>query len=337
VHVPEGFEEHFATLRGYVDQAVALLRGRPLQTDQPVPSVRLYLLEGSIVDPAGREVDALARTEGDTLAVYAADAFGALHVLTDALFAVRDGFTGEQRRVIAELVERAAGPPEAEHSMYRTRSWLSIRMIDVLRKRGWDEAWRLIDDHPAERDRVVALFANRPGWAQLVAHYLDQRGRAALTWAPNPEVAEDALRPVLKRAEAELETIMNEMRLSRRDRRKAHREVKGTLDIYWGGSPSHRDMHRHVPGVAKQLAVAAYRAGQPLPVPELIELATRLKYWGSATKPYPYGWRPSRKPPADVGDPVRAAVTAAFAQLLSEPLRSALELDRHHLHEILGN
>jgi hypothetical protein len=39
----------------------------------------------------------------------------------------------------------------------------------------------------------------------------------------------------------------------------------------------------------------------------------------------------------DIGAPVRDAVTAAFAGLLPEPLRDALELDRHHLHEIRKN
>jgi len=66
------------------------------------------------------------------------------------------------------------------------------------------------------------------------------------------------------------------------------------------------------------------------------ELATRLAYWSTATKAHPYGWRSEdgRKPQADAGDPVRDAVTAAFAERLPESVRVALELHRHQLPEL---
>jgi hypothetical protein len=73
-----------------------------------------------------------------------------------------------------------------------------------------------------------------------------------------------------------------------------------------------------------------------VPVPELIELATRLVYWATATQPYKNGWHTEDRhiPPADVGDEVRRAVAAAFAELLPGPVRDALALDRRHVHEV---
>lgn len=238
--------------------------------------------------------------------------------------------------MIADLAERATGPkPESFPGLRFGQGWVAERALDEMRARTWDDAWRLIEDGPAERDRVVALFAGRPSWAPLVARLLDERFRTARARAPEPEVAPAAVERALKRAEAEFETVIGEMRLSRRDSRKALREAGKAHDIYWGRQPRAKDIHRHVRIRAKQLAVAAHRAGCSLPLPELVELATRLLYWGTATMPYPHGWRPANKPSADVGGEVRAAVTEAFARLLPDPMRAVLELDGQHLHRLI--
>jgi hypothetical protein len=337
-----GFVQHFATLRAYVDDTVAMLRGTPRRSDRPTPPVRFHVLETPIVDELGRAADALARweivgTRPEILDVYATDALGALHVLTEALFAVQDGFTGEQRWVIAELVERAAGrkPVIVSHRQW-AGSWLAESHYEQLGARGWDEGWQLIAGHPAERDRVVALFADRPFWAPAVGHYLDQRYLAALALAPEPTTDSDDLLLRVDDAKSELDAIINGMRLPRGERREARRQLQATMDIHGLGGPGSGDVRPLIRGLAANLAVAAHRSGQQLPARELVELATRLAYWATATTPF-RDPLPAGLTPADVGDPVRAALAAAFGRKLPEPLRAALELDRLHLHEVRKN
>jgi hypothetical protein len=118
------------------------------------------------------------------------------------------------------------------------------------------------------------------------------------------------------------------MGLPRAERRRVHRDLKRGLNSYWGKwglTHTNVSVPEHVRMFARKLAVQAHLAGRPLPEPELIELAVRLLYWSTATAPY----RES-----NVGTPVRDAAAAAFARLLPEPLRQALETDRRHLHEI---
>jgi serine/threonine protein phosphatase PrpC/pSer/pThr/pTyr-binding forkhead associated (FHA) protein len=336
VPTPDGFEREYATLRRYVGYTIAVLRGEPLVTRRlarQAPALRFYRLDGPISDPAGREVDALVRVEGDALAVYAMDSLGVLQVLTEALFAAWDGFVGEQRSVIAQLSARAGGPWNATFtdSKFLQRSWVSYSVVRSLQALHPDDAWRLDIDYFAERKRVRAVFADRPDWAGLVTHYLDQRLWAALVYAPKLRLGEDELDKEIasasRRAEVELSKIITDLQLPRADHRKARSDVKrGVESDTW-----HRQTFRSVAKKhAMELAVAAYyRGALQLPDRELIGLATRLIYWAAATAP-----RNDVEPALDVGDPIRDAVTAAYAQLLPETLRDKLELDWRHLHQV---
>src|SRR5262249_54096289 len=86
-----------------------------------------------------------------------------------------------------------------------------------------------------------------------------------------------------------------------------------------------------------ELAVAAYLAGHELPESELVELAARLLCWATVTASYEARWAEARRSGADIGDSVRNAVRAAFADLLPEPLRDFLQVDQLPLTQVLHN
>ena len=158
---------------------------------------------------------------------------------------------------------------------------------------------------------------------------------------PQPELGKEVLGPAIGHAEAELKKVIRAMPMSGRDRRAARRAMVQATDQYWGGRGlTLRNVHvpYGVRNLVRRLAVAADAAGRPLPEPELIELATQLLHWSTATAPYlSRHTEDVRRPAVDVGAPVRDAVTVAFARLLPEPLRESLELDRLHLHEVRVN
>ncbi len=166
---------------------------------------------------------------------------------------------------------------------------------------------------------------------------------AALGWrrdrsgGSDQEPAKDALAPALARAKAGLRAAVAGMGLSLLGRQAVHRELKRGLDHYWGRAGLERNVHVpvHLDPLAQALRERADRVGVQLSESESIELALRMLYWGTASAPYAGRHNEAvRRRAADVGAPVRDAVTAAFARLVPEPLRVELELDRRHLHEV---
>jgi hypothetical protein len=172
--------------------------------------------------------------------------------------------------------------------------------------------------------------------AAITRSWPTRRPRAAVVWVifGIPIMVHSG--PGHRSAWDELNTTIEGMPVSRKEPRTARRDLKRGLDRQRGtSSPKPKDLSWHqVPALAKDLAVEAHLAGQPLPTPQPIELATRLLYWSTATEPYPAKTEVTSRSAVDIGDPVRDAVTAAFARQLPEPLRDALAPDRRHLHEI---
>jgi hypothetical protein len=346
VTTPVVFPAQHATLRRYVADTLAILRDQPLDRTGPVPAVRLRLLHGPITDPDGRKVTALARTEGTELVVYAMDAWGVLQVLIEALYVEWDGFVGEQRRVVAELVGRVAGRPYEPSRLHsHPRPWLSQRVLDEIDSRGWEESWRIIADHRAERDRVVALFANRPDWQRLVAVYLDQRYLAMLDRVAPTTFAKDALQPLIKSAKKSLDTAIDGLGLSRGDRNRIRHDVAEGMSKRWGkgGLTEENPYLPYVLGdQVASLAVESYLAGvvdaEALRISELVGIAVPLLYWASAAGPsqlkesvYLAGSLPDQ---IDVGDPLRDVLAAAFAKLVPEELHERLGVGTRQVHEI---
>ncbi|MGH8964929.1 MAG: hypothetical protein ACRDXB_06315, partial [Actinomycetes bacterium] len=139
------------------------------------------------------------------------------------------------------------------------------------------------------------------------------------------------------RADTQLKKIIDRMSSTRKDRRDSRRKLALGHRIYArsGGLDTSFE-HRRVGTVAAALAVEAYQLDLYLPDQEWVELSARLIHWATGTTRYGARSEQLGYPTVDIGSAIRAEATAAFAELLPEPLRDALGLSHKSLGQVLA-